>query len=121
MNDEFWSPDLSVEALLQRHQQIVNRLDNSVRNQNDWRFSLFGAYTELGEATAHLPWRPWRVADRRPPYPEEIIAAVPELADAVSAIFRAVVLLGVPNSMFQAALWEHVAIKEQRIDSGKDS
>lgn len=110
----------TIAGLLRMHQAVADTLDESVTNQNDFRFALLGVVTEVAEAIQHLPWRPWRTADRRPPTSEELDAAIPELADALGALLRGVVNLGIDPERFEQACVEHISVKFERIRSGQD-
>jgi hypothetical protein len=110
----------TIGELAQAHRNIADRLDISVPGQNDFRFALLGAVSEIGEALQHLPWRPWRTLDQRVPSEEDISDALPELIDAMSAILRACINLGVTPQEIEDALWAHVEIKHHRLDEGFD-
>lgn len=110
----------SIADLVRMHQGVASVLDTSQPNQNDFRFAAFGAMIEVGEAMQHLPWRPWRTADRRPPTAAELEAAIPELADAVGALLRCVANLGIDPQRFERSCVEHIAVKFERVESGQD-
>lgn len=112
---------VSIADLLRMHQTIASSLDPSIPNQNDFRFAAFGAMIEIAEAMQHLPWRPWRIADRRKPTSEELDAAIPELADVLGALLRCVANLGIDPERFERACVEHIVVKFKRIKSGIDS
>jgi hypothetical protein len=98
----------TIGELAQAHRNIADRLDISVPGQNDFRFALLGAVSEIGEALQHLPSE------------EDISDALPELIDAMSAILRACINLGVTPQEIEDALWAHVEIKHHRLDEGFD-
>lgn len=110
----------SIATLVRMHQAVADSLDADVPNQNDFRFALLGVVTEVAEALQHLPWRPWRTADRREPTSAEMAAAIPELADALGALLRGVANLGIDPERFERACVEHIAVKFDRIRSGRD-
>lgn len=112
--------NLTIAELVRMHTAIAETLDPTVANQNDFRMAAFGAMLEVGEAFQHLPWRPWRTADRRPPTAEELEAAIPELADALGALLRCVANLGIDPDRFERACALHIATKFQRIRNGVD-
>jgi hypothetical protein len=110
----------TIANLLRMHQAVADSLDPDVPGQNDFRFAMFGAFTEIAEAVQHLPWRPWRAADRREPTADELAAATPELADAIGALLRCVANLGIDPDMFEQACLEHISVKFERLASGWD-
>jgi hypothetical protein len=111
---------IGIADLISAHAHIASQLDMRVTNQNDWRFALFGALAEIGEVLQILPWRPWRAADDRLPGSVELDEAIPELADVVSAVFRAVANLGIDPRRFELACFEHVQVKHKRLLAGQD-
>ena len=66
----------TIADLIRMHEAIAASLDTSRPGNNDWRFAALGAYTEIGEVFAHLPWRPWRASDSRQPTAEELDLAL---------------------------------------------
>lgn len=110
----------TITDLVRMHGEIAKQLDASVPNQNDFRFALLGVCVEVGEALQCLPWRPWRAADDRQPTEKDLSEALPELADAMGALLRAVANLGIAPEVFEYACVEHITIKYQRITNGMD-
>ena len=110
----------TIADLIRMHEAIAASLDTSRPGNNDWRFAALGAYTEIGEVFAHLPWRPWRASDSRQPTAEELDLALPELADAVGALLRCVVNLGIDAETFEQACLAHVKTKYERLGNGHD-
>jgi hypothetical protein len=89
---------MQIKSLYNSLAAVQNHLGHA-----DWRLSLLGAMSELGEALQELPWRPWRAADQREPTESEIAAALDELVDAFCTIPRVCYALGIPVDAFVVA------------------
>jgi hypothetical protein len=120
MMTDLAQPVITVADLVHMHEAIAASLDINQPGNNDWRFAALGAYTEIGEIFANLPWRPWRSSDSRKPTQLELDLALPEIADAVGALLRCVVNLGINAEAFEAACLKHVQTKYERLSNGHD-
>lgn len=88
-------------ALTARDQRDVYGLDGPLMDDVRWadyvRTNFLAAHTELSEALAHIPWKPYRVEVGRPKEPERTLA-VRELIDVLFHVSNLLVALGVDDA-----------------------